>query len=360
MALSPKSQIDRFCFQYLQAEQTLDFPDSAILREDDVQEELFSRLFDPASLDHPPPHRYQLRVLKDLVARIESSIEDWDKHVRLNSHSDSPFKSNATSQGLSDNLMTSLSELLSQPLPPEATAAQQKSYVTYHLLALQQSDKLLVPSITLLESRALISALGTTGLRTWEAAIHLGQYLCVNPQLVKGQRVLELGAGTGFLSILCAKYLAAAHVMASDGSDDVVNHLPDNIFLNGLQDSDAISPMELKWGHALVGTEEQAWNGGRGIDLVIGADITYDPSVIPALAGTLEELVAASPAVKIVIAATERNRATFETFQQACRNTGFTIDQVDFPVPTRRDQLGPFYNDQLPIHICCLRKPTKV
>ena len=356
-----KSQINRFCFQYLQAEQSLDFPDNAILREDAVQEELYSRLFDHSALDHPPPLRYQLRVLKELVARVESSIEDWDKHVSVPfCVASSPLsRPNSAGQGLSDNLMASLSELLSQPLPPEATAAQQKSYVTYHLSRMQQSVPLVVPSITLLESRALISALGTTGLRTWEAAIHLGQYLCAHPRLVNGQRVLELGAGTGFLSILCAKHLAAAHVIASDGSDDVVNNLPDNIFLNGLQDSGTISPMDLKWGHALTGTEEQEWNGGRNIDLVIGADITYDPSVIPALVGTLEELVASSSMANIVIAATERNRATFEAFQHACQNTGFTIHQVDFPVPKRRDQLGPFYNDQLPIHICRLRKATR-
>ena len=252
--------------------------------------------------------------------------------------------------------MASLAELLSHPLPPETTEAQQKSYVTYHLSSLQNDASLPAPSITLLESRALISAFGTTGLRTWEAAMHLGQYLCVHPQLVKEKRVLELGAGTGYLSVLCARYLCATQVIASDGSDDVVNNLPDNFFLNGLQGSSIISPMDLKWGHALVGTEEQQWNGGHNIDLVIGADITYDASIIPALVGTLEELVALSPAATIVIAATERNRATFESFQETCRANGFTIDQVDFPVPKRQDQEGPFYNDQLPIHICHLTR----
>ena len=262
----------------------------------------------------------------------------------------------ATTQGISDNLMSALSELLSQPLPAETDAAQQRCYVTYHLSLLQTEPAVPDPNICLLESRSLISAAGTTGLRTWEAALHLGQYLCSNPSLVKGKRILELGTGTGYLAVLCAKYLGSDHVIASDGSDEVVNKLSDSFFLNGLQESDKVSGMELRWGHALVGTEEQAWNGGRKLDMVLGADITYDVSVIPALVATLEELAGLFPGISILIAATERNRATFESFLEVCGKRGFALSNESFPVPVKREQNGPFYNDETPIHICQLRK----
>jgi len=251
--------------------------------------------------------------------------------------------------------MTRLSHLLSLPLPDEAVAAQQRCYVTYYL-------SLLAPAphpdarIALLESRSLISAAGTTGLRTWEAALHLGQYLCANPALIGGKRVLELGAGTGYLGILCAKYLGAEHVVISDGSDDVISNLPDSFFLNGLQESGNITPMDLKWGHALVGTEDQAWNGGRTVDVVLGADITYDASVIPSLVATLEELVGLFPAATILIAATERNRLTFQSFLDVCGKRGFAVRHENFPVPSRKEQNGPFYNDETPIHICKLKR----
>ncbi|OIW33217.1 hypothetical protein CONLIGDRAFT_695668 [Coniochaeta ligniaria NRRL 30616] len=94
-------------------------------------------------------------------------------------------------------------------------------------------------------------------------SLHLGQYLCANPAITRGRHVLELGAGTGYLPILCAKYLGAEHVVASDGSGDVISNLPDSLFLNGLQGSDMVLLMDLKWGHALVGTGERDWNGGR-------------------------------------------------------------------------------------------------
>jgi hypothetical protein len=116
--------------------------------------------------------------------------------------------------------------------------------------------------------------------------------------------------------------------------------------------------MDLKWGHALVGTEEQAWNGGRQIDLVLGADITYDGRLIPALVATLDELFDMFPQVMILIAATERNRETFEKFLTACQASGIVMEHVDFPVRSRHDQMGPFYSDRAPIHICRLTRPA--
>ncbi|TLS21039.1 uncharacterized protein PpBr36_10703 [Pyricularia pennisetigena] len=348
------TELDRFCWQYLQLEQRLDYPSPKSLRTEECQSRLFSRLFAPGALPHPPPHRYQLRVLKELVGRIEASIEDWEEH------------------GISDDLATALTALMSQPTPSEATAAQQKSYVTYHLSLLDQpgssSSSSSTKCITLLENRHLIAASGTTGLRTWEAALHLGQYLCLHADsLVSGRRVLELGAGTGYLSMLCAAHLGAAHVVASDGSDDVVANLPEGAFLNGLQQDGgggggggdaaaaaaAVQPMDLKWGHALVGTEDERWNGGEPVDLVLGADVTYDAALAAPLLATIADLVAMFPAVQVLIAATERNSATYAAFLDAVamsRDVAL-LEEVAFDVDGSR---GPFFPDNVPIHICRL------
>lgn len=256
--------------------------------------------------------------------------------------------------------MTALAERLAVPVPSELVSAQQKSYVTYHLSQLAGTGEFLpTTGITLLEARSLISASGTTGLRTWEAALHLGEYLCANPQIVHGRRVLELGAGTGYLAILCAKFLGARHVIASDGSDDVINNIPESLFLNDLQESNEITPMDLKWGHALVGTEDQEWNGGQPVDVVLGADITYDESILPALVGTVEELLSMFPRLEVLLSATQRNEATFESFQVKCRLAGLKLEEVDFPIPRRDAQRGPFYSDAVPIRICKISKASR-
>ena len=251
--------------------------------------------------------------------------------------------------------MSALSVLLSTPLPPEAASVQQKCYVTYYLSELQ-APAVPNPHITLLENRSLIAASGTTGLCTWDAALHLGQYLSRNPEVVRHKRVLELGAGTGYLSILCARYLDAAHVLASDGSDDVINNLPENLFLNNLQESSSVTPMDVKWGHALLGTEEDVWNGGRPVDIVLGADVTYDHRVIPALVATLSDLFILYPRLQMYISAAERNEATFKVFLETCQKRGLAVDDVGFEVPRRADQLGPFYNDYVAIRVCRISK----
>lgn len=263
-------------------------------------------------------------------------------------------------QGISDDLMSRLSVLFSSSLPSEAVAAQRRSYVTY-TLSLLSNDSPSPPTITLLEARHLLAAAGVTGHRTWEAGLHLGSYLsspnCSIP--IANKSILELGAGTGYLSILCAKYLGASHVTATDGADIVVSDMATNFYLNGLQDASQINAMELKWGYPLIGGEQREWNSGRKIDVVLGADVTYDGTNNPALVATLGELEEMYPGVMIVIAAIVRNENTFERLLKILEGNGFELREIDFPVQKPEEQEGPFYLGGAPIRICCITRKTK-
>jgi len=182
--------------------------------------------------------------------------------------------------------MSHLSTLFSADLPSETAAVQLKAYVTFSCPPTSSSSSQTIsnkndgdgdddPTITLLERRHLISGSRTTGFRTWEAALHLGAYL-LSPQaadVIRGRNVLELGTGTGFLSILCAKHLQAQHVTATDGDEGVVEALRENFFVNDLDDERKVLTSILRWGRGLKGTwvEEdcEAWP----YDVVVGADI---------------------------------------------------------------------------------------
>lgn len=131
------------------------------------------------------------------------------------------------------------------------------------------------PEVTLLEARSLLASSGTTGLRTWEAALLLGTYLfsSAGKHIVQNNNIIELGAGTGFLSILCAKHLGAKYVLATDGSGDVINDLESNIFLNGLEGTEAINAAILSWGHMLDDENLKGADENRSYDLIIGADV---------------------------------------------------------------------------------------
>lgn len=165
---------------------------------------------------------------------------------------------------------------MAQPLPSASAAAQQKSYVTYTVPKLGSN----VAEVTLLEAPSLLASTGTTGFRTWEAALFLGAYLASEDGkcLVLGKSVIELGAGTGFLSILCAKHLLARHVLATDGSREVITELETNLDLNKLKESKNIKTAVLQWGHALINSPADCRRIDQSYDLVIGADVVRTAS----------------------------------------------------------------------------------
>lgn len=348
-----QAAIDRFCFQYLQLELRLDYPHGQLLRRRDVQNDIFDRIFALDSEAAPRRPRFQLRVLKELVDRIQAGISDEE----------------ANDYEVSDQLIDRLGVLVSTPLLPEAVEAQKKAVVTYRLSLLPSPT-----CIDILENRTLISAGGTTGLRTWEAALHMGQFLCANRSLIEGKRVLELGAGTGYLSIICAKCLGADHVTASDGSEEVVDSLPDNLVLNRVEckydpaATGIVTPKLLKWGHALMGTEEAEWNGGQKVDVVIGADVTYDSRVVPLLVATMRELIGLYPGVDIIVADAQRNPSTLAAFLEACRKARLQVTEYPFSYEQQHARLGdlgrshgpltPFYTKDIPMRVFCINGAT--
>lgn len=164
-----------------------------------------------------------------------------------------------------------LADLLAKHIPLASEAAQQKCYLTY-TAPLSSLD---CPELTLLEARSVLASSGTTGLRTWEAALSLGTFLFSpgGSDLIRGKTILELGAGTGFLSILCAKHLGARFVLATDGNADVVRDLDSNLALNKIKDTNLIIAAVLEWGHMLSDNILNSFEENMTYDLVFGADV---------------------------------------------------------------------------------------
>ena len=164
-----------------------------------------------------------------------------------------------------------LGQFFSQPEPGIEMSAQHRSYITYSLPG--QHPQAAV--VTLLESPSILGAAGTTGFRTWEAALHLGHFLCSTKgqAYVNKRSVLEIGAGTGLLSILCAKHLGAKSVIATDGAREILTDLKTNIELNDVGDIPVLRVESLKWGHSIISEAFVQHSDGAGIDLAFGSDI---------------------------------------------------------------------------------------
>lgn len=176
--------------------------------------------------------------------------------------------------------MSAMSSLLCSPVLPEADSAQQKAFVTYsYPSSLHTHYPCHERTVTLLESRSVISSSGTTGLRTWEAALLLGSFLASErgQTAITGKNVLELGAGTGMLSILCAKHLGVASIAATDGDEAVVEAIKTNFSLNGLDTDDAggcsVRTAALQWGRSIDASTLSEDYGMKVPDVVLGADV---------------------------------------------------------------------------------------
>lgn len=182
--------------------------------------------------------------------------------------------------------MSHLSKLMSSTLPSESQAVQQKTFMTFTCLrevASVTSLEIEEPTITLLERPYLISGSLTTGFRTWEASLHLGSYLLSShgQDYIRAKNILELGAGTGFLSLLCAKHLGAQHVTSTDGDEAVVEALKENAFLNNLDEGLQMQSSVLRWGRGLRGTWVEEDFEHAPYDTVLGADIVSNLTVHP-------------------------------------------------------------------------------
>lgn len=166
-------------------------------------------------------------------------------------------------QEIIESLMDAFTTLMSSPRSSDdKPTTPQLSFVKY---TLPQSRDHVVTS----ESRGLLYGFGSTGFRTWEASLHLGTYLCCTEpgkSLVRGKRVIELGAGTGFVSLLCKKHLDAESMLMTDGNEKLVELFNNTVLKanNSLADS-RISGRVWEWGAPLQDDEQ--------FDVAIGADV---------------------------------------------------------------------------------------
>ncbi|KAG8533692.1 uncharacterized protein KY384_001433 [Bacidia gigantensis] len=302
----------------------LRLPELKSWKDPQIQSQIYTSLFNSTNLDYEPSERYKSRVLKKVINALENAIDDPEE----------------------------------DPLPSPNVAAQQKSYVTYT----SPLSTLGSVEVTTLEAPSLLASSGTTGFRTWEAALHLGSFFCsqMGQDYVAGKSVLELGAGTGFLSMLCAKHLGVKHMLATDGSREVVNDMRANVQLNfPSPEKELVNIAILQWGHALLGGPADVASTKASLDLVIGADVTYDVESVPALVATLRDLFEMYNQAKVIISATVRNEDTLACFIQACNANEFRHRTLAFQLPHFAEQTGFFIIKSTRIEILEITSPEK-
>ncbi|KAJ5457553.1 hypothetical protein N7475_008941, partial [Penicillium sp. IBT 31633x] len=343
-AITMTDSIHKLEAQYFQLVelQNLAIPPGNVLTQPSVQAALYERMFDENAVFPIPPDSYRSRVLKQILSRIEESITDPEEDE------------------INDDLMECWSTLVSQPKPSALQQAQQLSLVKYTAPTSSvgpSSER----TVTTSESRGLILSAGTTGNRTWEAALHLGSFLAseAGEALVRGKRVIELGAGTGFLSLVCARHLGVRSVVVTDREPALIDNIRDCVRHNLPDGRDTIPlyPAVWEWGTPLEKSGDLAGLGSDGdeegpglkFDIALGADLIYDTDLVPLLISTVGDLFENYHIEQFIIAATLRNEDTFRTFLNACETNSFTVETLPFQSTSSEDQTGFFHSTSIPI-----------
>ncbi|NXC77620.1 EF2KT methyltransferase, partial [Anhinga anhinga] len=265
---------------------------------------LFQTVLHPLCVKYPPSTKYRRSFLTELIKKHESTAAE-------------PL----------DELYDALADILNE----EESTHGYKNY--------------LLPTgecVTLSESVAIISG-GTTGLVTWDAALHLAEWAIENSPVFSNRTILELGSGIGFTGIAICKTCSPKAYIFSDYHHCVLKQLTENIHLNGFvlepettrpiqtepkgQEGEATNShkpklfvAELDWRSV---TEKQLLD--LQPDVIVAADVVYDPEIILTLIGMLQKLSAFRADGKppeVYIAFTIRNPDTYRLFQAELDKAG--------------------------------------
>jgi predicted nicotinamide N-methyase len=181
-----------------------------------------------------------------------------------------------------------LSSVVESPSEPEISAEINALAARYPLVDIPVTAAGHTWTVTAVQDQdALIREVKTTadlehfpyGLMLWASAVGLAERLAQEPDLIRGRRVLEIGAGIGFAGMV-ARWLGA-DLTQTDYQTDALALCRHNATQNGVTN--------ITW-------EIADWRNLpptlRDFDLVIGADVLYERTLHPALAEIFPRLLA--------------------------------------------------------------------
>lgn len=201
---------------------------------------------------------------------------------------------------------------------PTILSAQELSPTTTDVLHYAVGES---ASVTIQETPKVISGQGTTGLRTWEAALYLLHMLNTPGALpslpdLAGQRIVELGTGTGLVSLAllkCRDFHQFSEIVLTDGDSALIEKLQSAFLLNDISDP-TVKTQQLLWGTTNPESPDFIQEAPTA-DIVVAADVTYDKLIVPQLCDTLGDFFAGGTRMALV-AATARNLDTLAVWEE--------------------------------------------
>lgn len=135
---------------------------------------------------------------------------------------------------------------------------------------------------------------GDTGCAIWPSSLFLSEFILSHPAIFSNKFCFEVGSGVGLVGT-CLAYVGASKVILTDGDISSLANMKSNLELNCLGSGtkartktspDMIECKHLPWEFA---TESELQ--GCQPDIILGADVIYDPLCLPHLIQVLSILL---------------------------------------------------------------------
>lgn len=157
----------------------------------------------------------------------------------------------------------------------------------FELSSCPRSRKMMVPlqcSLNMLE--------GDTGCSIWPSSLFLSELILSFPHIFSGKSCFEVGSGVGLVGI-CLAHVKASEVLLSDGDLATLANMKLNLEMNHLntgtdlpetsiENRDVVKCIHLSWEAA---SEKELRDFMP--EIILGADVIYDPSCLPHLVQVL-------------------------------------------------------------------------
>ncbi|KAJ3031030.1 UNVERIFIED_CONTAM: hypothetical protein HDU68_006868 [Siphonaria sp. JEL0065] len=330
------SELQRCARQYLQCTplRHFDFGPTISARLDStIQSQILL-----ATIDHnlaqryPPPGSYTAKFLKHLISRIET------QKSKDNDDSDNESGVGVCNEDLLERYMACL--MIKTP-------DNEMAYRSYSMV--QESDTPLFA--TLAENSQTISN-GTTGLRTWPAALSLVSYLIVQAKESRGlpKQTVELGCGVGLVGIACGVLGVSSSIDFTDVDTTVLDTVTRNCAINFGGDVDSgkgtvveTRVSQLDW-EVITDSALKDRVASIEADFVVASDVAYDPVIVPPFVRVLNAFLrrdnGGTTGVEALVATTRRAESTFDLFLSELGRYGLNYETL------KVSNLGLFYFDE--------------
>jgi predicted nicotinamide N-methyase len=160
-----------------------------------------------------------------------------------------------------------------------------------------------------------------TSAFVWGAGLALAQFALSSPSLLAGRRVLELGSGAGVAGAALALFAGCSRLTLTDGNSLSCANLRRTLGSNGIPADGPASTVcvrELAWEKAAEAAAELE------SDVVLAADVIYDPLSLPCLVAALRALMSDCA----LVFAVPRQPATLTKFFDAAGEAGLSVEEV--------------------------------